>query len=97
MKTDTSFILYSKLQRLKDRRVEIILKNQSRLMGEFIGFFKGDAFSKENYILQWHFVEETHLNLISHQAFEVHSQRLISHCNIAQVYFLEDDSALNLF
>lgn len=58
MKTDLSFIFYTIYFNLNNRLIEIILKNEEKVKGEIIGFYKGDEDFNEPYIIRWHVATE---------------------------------------
>ena len=89
MKTDVSLVLYCNYFKLKNRLIEIELKNHLVLTGKFIGFFRGN----KTYISKWHLVDANVLFGIDAFGFLV--GRIINHKDISKIKFLEDNSIMN--
>ncbi len=89
MKTDLSLTLYEKYFKLKNRLIEIELKNNSILKGKFIGFFKSNTI----YISKWHLVDAN--VLFGLDAFGFLVGQIINHKDISKIKFLEDNSIMN--
>jgi hypothetical protein len=89
MKTDSSFVLYCNYFKLKNRSIEIELKNHLVLKGKFIGFFRGNT----TYISKWHLVDENVLFGIDGFGFLV--GQLINQKDIVRITFMEDNSIMN--
>ena len=89
MKTDSSFVLYCNYFKLKNRSIEIELKNHLVLKGKFIGFFRGNT----TYISKWHLVDEN--VLLGTDGFGFLIGHLIKHNDISKIKFLEDYSIMN--
>jgi hypothetical protein len=89
MKKDSSFVLYCIYFKLKNRVIEIELKNHIVLSGKFIGFFRGNT----TYISKWHLVDENAFFGIDGFGFLI--GQLINHNDISKIKFLEDNSIMN--
>ena len=89
MKTDSSFVLYCNYFKLKNRLVEIELKNHFVFTGKIIGFFRGN----KTYISKWHLVDENVFLGIDVFGFLI--GQLINHEDISKIKFLEDNSIMN--
>ena len=89
MKTDVSLVLYCNYFKLKNRLIEIELKNHLVLTGKFIGFFRGN----KTYISKWHLVDANVLFGIDAFGFLV--GKIINHKDISKIKFLEDNSIMN--
>ena len=94
MKIDLSIDLYNKYFKLKNRKLDIRLKNNSVLTGEFIGFFKGEDEFNEPYIISWHFIDYPKNNFIGHDSFGFFLGKIIDQNDLAQIYFYEDHSIM---
>ena len=88
MKTDTSLKLYEKYYRLKNRLIEVELKNHLLLTGKFIGFFRGN----KAYISKWHLVDANVLFGIDAFGFLV--GQIINQSDISKIKFLGDNSVM---
>lgn len=91
MKTDDSKQLYDKYYNLKDRRIEIVLKNGRYLRGVICGFFKGDAESDEPYIIKWHIVAETEHKRFGHNFMGCITGEIIRQRDILEIVFNENN------
>ena len=89
MKKDSSFVLYCIYFKLKNRVIEIELKNHIILTGKFIGFFRGNT----TYISKWHLVDENAFFGIDGFGFLI--GQFINHNDISKIKFLEDNSIMN--
>ncbi|MEI8201859.1 MAG: hypothetical protein WCH34_02535 [Bacteroidota bacterium] len=94
MKTDRTKELYSKYFNLINRKIEILLRNNTVLIGEFIGYFKGDEETAEPYILKWHFLQE--MNSLSNEKvlFEDNIGEIIIQKDIKAIRFIEDGTIM---
>lgn len=88
MKPDSSFILYKKYFELKNRIVEVELRNHLVLTGKFSGFFRGGS----TYISKWHLVDVNILFGLDEFGFLVGT--IIYQKDIANIKFLEDNSIM---
>ncbi|MEY4039036.1 MAG: hypothetical protein RIR67_1348 [Bacteroidota bacterium] len=91
MKPDSSLALFQKYFNLKNRSIEIELKNHEVLKGKFIGYFRGN----KDYITKWHFTTTVDTKFGRDQ-FGFLIGQLIEHRDILSVRFLEDDSIIYL-
>ena len=94
MKRNTSLELYEYYFARPNRVIEITLKNNSIFTGVIIGFFKGDEDAREPYILKWHIVSEEDKMSFGRDAFGFLIGEIISHKDISQVKFHEDNSTM---
>jgi hypothetical protein len=58
METDFSKEIYDNYYNVKDRIVEIIMKDNRILEGKLVSFFHGNKESNEPFITKWHFVDK---------------------------------------
>lgn len=88
MKTDSSLILYNTYYKLKNRIIEIELKNHIQLTGKFIGFCR----SNKTFISKWHLVDANLLFGIDAFGFLV--GQIINHKDIVKIKFTENNSTM---
>jgi hypothetical protein len=92
METDLSFIFYTTYFNLKNRFIEIILKNEEKVKGEIIGFYKGDEDFNEPYIIRWHIATEEPY-IVSYPLKEVKG-RMISQKEIAAIKYTDNNNII---
>lgn len=86
--------IYSKYFALEDKTVEVILKDNRRLKGIFVGFFKDDLESSDSRIIKWQFVEDTSDNCFGVDSLGFLVGEIISQKDIIEIRFMGDGSVL---
>lgn len=94
---DFSKVLFEKYIRLKNRNMELVLKNGRHIKGVIVGYFKGDEENKEPYIRRWHIVDEDDSATMGFDPFGKLIGELVDHADIAEVYIQEDGSFIKFF
>lgn len=94
MNTDFSKLLYDKYFSLKNRNIVILLKNGRLIKGVIFGFYRGDEDSDEPYIIKWHIIKNNTGRTPCIDPFGFIPGELINQSDIAEVYFLFDNSSL---
>ncbi|NTW31536.1 MAG: hypothetical protein HGB12_02745 [Bacteroidetes bacterium] len=94
IKSDLSLDLYNKYFNLKNKKVEIILKDKSVLTGVFIGFFKGDEDAHEPYIIKWHLVDENDIMSMGIDIFGYMTGKIVKQTDIVEIRFYDDNSVM---
>lgn len=90
---DYSNVVFQKYFTLKNREVEITLKDQSKKKGKIIGFYLGDAFVCNTFISKWHISDSTYQ--IGMDEFGFIIGEIISNDSIKSIYFFEDNSIID--
>ena len=57
MKKDNSEFIFETYYRPDGKLLKVYLRDGTELEGRFIGYFHGDAESKEPFIIKWHFLQ----------------------------------------
>ena len=94
MKRDLSVQLYEKYFALKNRLVEITLKNKLVLKGVLIGYFKGDEDAGEPLIIKWHLVDEKDEESLEIDIFGSSAGTIINQNEIVEIRFSDDNSVM---
>jgi len=84
MKPDSSLALFQKYFNLKNRFIEIELKNHEVLKGKFIGYFRGN----KDYITKWHFTAVD--TKFGRDQFGFLIGQLIEHKDLYKILFYDD-------
>lgn len=88
MKTDASLILFEKYFNLKNRWIEIELKNGQKYTGKFIGYFKGN----KQYIEKWHFSKDDFP--WDQDQFGCSVGKIVPQKELNRVFFFDDQSEM---
>lgn len=62
METDFSREIYDNYYNVKDKIVEIILKDNRVLEGKLVSFFHGDKDTDEPFVTRWYFVDKSNID-----------------------------------
>ena len=92
MENDLSNKIFNKYFMLKDNRVKISLKNRKCVEGKIVGYFYGDDFDNEPFIVKWQVVEANEGCKTSEDSFGFINGCFILQKDILEVYFYEDGS-----
>ena len=96
MKKDASRVLYDKYFNLRNRNIEIVLKNGGRIRGIIVGYYTDDLENEESAIQKWHVVVANQSSCLDFSGFGGNNGTLIRHRDIASITFEEDQSTMVL-
>ena len=88
MEPDSSLALFQKYFNLKNRLIEIELKNHEVLKGKFIGYFRGN----KDYLTKWHFT--TVDTKFGTDQFGFLIGQLIEHKDLYKILFYDDSTIM---
>ena len=94
---EMSLQLYEKYTAIDNRKVEIILKDNTALIGMLIGYFKQDDDATEMHIISWHVVDEHDEETLEIDTFGSSVGTVIKQNKIAEIYFFEDGSSMTFY
>lgn len=92
MKIDLSLVLYQKYFSLKNRLIEIELKDKSKIVGKFYSFFRGEDEYGEAFITSWQIVDEDCVWDIDELGFL--EGQIVRQKDIVKVKFFDDNSEM---